>query len=731
MDLARYREAEQRLWAENGAVPTERFVRLPRNGLRVRVLEVGDGDGPPVLFVHGSPSAASTWAPRVWPAPIPGTPGGRYLVLRMASRHQPAPTPGGTSNSQMTPTHSTDRIDAERFRALARSLAEIVWVTAADGRVEDVPEWRAYTGQSPEEVRGWGWLEAVHPEDRARARAAWEGAVAAAGATPYAVEYRIRGIDGSYRWFQARGAPVLDERGAIREWVGGCVDVSDRKQVEEALRGSERHLRAVIDSMFAFVGVTTPDGVLIEANRAALEAADLDPEDVLGLPFEEAYWWCYDPEIQRRLREAIERAAQGEPSRYDVVVRLGPDRFEPIDFIIAPLRDEEGRVTHLVPSAMVITERVRAEEAVRDSEARFRALADNIPQLAWMMDADGWIFWYNRRWFEYTGTTLDEMEGWGWRKLHHPDHLDRVVEGLGRALESGDPWEDTFPLRGRDGEYRWFLSRAHAIRDEDGDVSLWFGTNTDITEDRQAAAERERLLEEVEAASDAKSDFMAVMSHELRTPLNAIIGYTELLDMGLPSELPDDARLAIRRVRLAASHQRQLIDDILTFSRLAAGQEVVEVEPVPLDALLDEIDAVIAPLAAGKGLELVIEANATREITTDPRKLRQILVNLLGNAVKFTESGRVELRVEEEEPDRLRLVVEDTGIGISTDGLGRAFDPFWQADHGLTRTAGGSGLGLAISQRYARLLGGDISAESEPGHGSRFTLSLPRTPRPS
>jgi PAS domain S-box-containing protein len=117
-----------------------------------------------------------------------------------------------------------------------------------------------------------------------------------------------------------------------------------------------------------------------------------------------------------------------------------------------------------------------------DGEERFRTLADHIAQLAWMADASGWIFWYNERWFRYTGTTLDEMEGWGWRKVHHPDHIDRVVEKFRGAIAAGETWEDTFPLRSREGEYRWFLSRAMPIRDEDGNVLRWFGTNTDITE---------------------------------------------------------------------------------------------------------------------------------------------------------------------------------------------------------------------------------------------------------
>jgi PAS domain S-box-containing protein len=718
----------------------------------------------------------------------------------------------------------------------------------------EIPGWCAYTGQSPAEVRGWGWLDAVHPEDRQATASAWTRAVESGGESPYDVEYRVRGADGGYRWFKARGVPIREPDGSIREWVGACLDIdarrvdaerslresegrfratfeqaavgiahvgldgrwlrvnpalcdilgytrhelskltfqdithpddldadltlaerlargevdrytlekryvrgdgshvwatltgsvvrtadgapdffiavvediSQRKELEARLKGAEAHMRAVIDSMFAFVGVLTPVGELVEANRAALEAASLKPEDVLHRPFEETYWWAYDPAVQRQLRDAIERAAAGEPSRYDVRVRLAPDRFEPIDFMIAPLRDEAGRITHLIPSAIIISERVAAETALRESEERFRTLADNIPQLAWMADPSGSIFWYNRRWFDYTGTTFEEMEGWGWRAVHHPDWVEPVTERFRIAMERGDPWEDTFPLRAVDGTYRWFLSRALPIRDADGRVERWFGTNTDVTQQREAAAERERLYDQAQAASEAKSDFMATMSHELRTPLNAIIGYADLLEMGVPGSLPGDARRYVQRIRLAATHQKQLIEDVLMFNKLEAGQEQAEPQMVNICDLVNELTAVVSPMAEAKGLRLEVpRGSPPEEVFADARKLRQILVNLLGNAVKFTEKGTVSLRIEET-GDAVRFEVEDTGIGLEAHQLEMAFDPFWQADRSLTRTSEGSGLGLAISRRFARSLGGDIVVSSEPGQGSMFTLILPR-----
>jgi PAS domain S-box-containing protein len=672
----------------------------------------------------------------------------------------------------------------------------------------------------------------------------------------YRMEKRYLRPDGSYIWANLTVSLMRSTDGAAEYFIAVIEDIQQRKEMEAQLVASERHTRAVVDSLGAFVGVTTPDGVLIEANRAALEAAGLRPEDVLGRRFEDTYWWSYDPAVQRRLREAIERAAAGEASRYDVVVRLGPDHLAPIDFMISPLFDDAGRITHLVPTAIVLTERVKAEKALRESEARlrtalaagrigtwdidlatgevhrsditdlifglpvtgerrvssdyfdrvhpedvgrvqaavartvetgeehrieyrivhpdgserwvisrgeavrlengrpirlvgalvdesalhraqralresevrFRTLADAIPQLAWMADADGSIFWYNQRWYDYTGSTPDQVAGWGWQGVHHPDWVEGVTERYRAAVSAGVPWEDTFPLRGADGEFRWFLSRAVPMHDEQGRVVRWLGTNTDVTAQREAAVERERLYEAEQAANQAKSDFLAVMSHELRTPLNAIIGYSDLLELGVPAPLPDGSLRHVERIRLAAQHQKQLIEDVLAFSRLEAGHDVADPQTLQVDDLLREISAVIAPLAERNDLAFFLDtSDAPETIITDARKLRQILVNLLGNAVKFTPQGHIALCVAARERC-VCFVVEDTGIGLEVDEQGRLFEPFWQGDRSLTRTAEGTGLGLSISRRYARMLGGDILVDSAVGEGSSFVVVLPNDP---
>ena len=411
------------------------------------------------------------------------------------------------------------------------------------------------------------------------------------------------------------------------------------------------------------------------------------------------------------------------------------------NFVYQPLFDEDGEVIGIMQHGMDVTGQVRArvelerlfaesereraatEVARRDAEemeTQFRALVDTMPTLAWAADKDGSIGWYNARWYEYTGTVAADMEGWGWTTVHHPAVLPDVLDRWHESIASGEPFEMTFPLRGRDGTFRQFLTRVVPARDAEGQVIRWFGTNTDVEHEA-------RLRMAAEEANRAKSEFLAVMSHELRTPLNAIDGYAALIEMEIPGPVSDAQRDFIGKIRKSQRHLLGLIDGVLNYARVEAGATQFASEDVSLDEALSVCQELIAPQAFAKGLTLTYERpEAGLAVRADGEKVKQVVLNLLTNATKFTDrGGQIDLACAVR-GDQVAIAVRDTGRGIAPEQVTRVFEPFVQLDANFTRVQDGVGLGLAISRDLARGMGGDIMVRSEVGVGSEFTLVLPR-----
>ena len=503
--------------------------------------------------------------------------------------------------------------------------------------------------------------------------------------------------------------------------------------------------------------------------------------------------------------------------------------------------------------AQMIAKRLQA------AEHQFQQAANSISQLAWIADETGWIYWYNQRWYAYTGTTVEENQGWGWQKVHDPVELPRMLITWKASIESGEPWEDRFPLRRHDGAMRWHLSRAEAIRDENGKVLRWFGTNTDIEDQKRAEdALREKEIslrtaleagrmgtweldvanrhltcsptcnanygvpaneelsydrlyslihgddrvrwettvdkaiassgdfemdyrvvwsdgsvhwiyvrgsctpmvenipqrlsgvsiditerktleaasrqakEDAEAANLAKTEFLANMSHEIRTPMNAITGLATLLSRS--EGLSPKQENFIKTLQLSATSLLSLINDLLDISKIEARSVELEHIPFRLETIITHVTTMMAPRASEKGLTLTVKFDGNDDVTVigDPTRLQQIILNLCSNAIKFTESGTVSLKVSRAKTSiigvqLISFSVSDTGIGIEPENVEKVFQKFTQADASVNRKYGGTGLGLAITKTLTEVLGGDISVESEPGAGSTFTATIPFT----
>jgi PAS domain S-box-containing protein len=384
-------------------------------------------------------------------------------------------------------------------------------------------------------------------------------------------------------------------------------------------------------------------------------------------------------------------------------------------------RDTLDAFESVADGVALAIEQGRTEHALEQRERQFETLADSIPQIAWMADAAGEIFWYNQRSSEYTGLTIDALHATGWNQLLHPDERARVEGSYRDAVAQGQPWEDVYRLRSASGDYGWFLGRALPIRDENGRIVQWFGTSTDITEARHAEERLRQYAEQTEKALELHDEVLALVSHDLRNPVNNIFMAASLL---LDVELPEEKRRAqIENIRSAALTMNRLIQDLVDVAKAEAGGLSLELAEEAIPPLLQEIVNSFALATSEKDLQLRYEVRgAVPHIRVDRARIQQLLTNLIGNAIKFTPpGGRIIVRLEPR-PGELLFSVEDTGVGIAAEDIGRVFDRFWQA--GKTKRAG-AGLGLAICKAVVQAHSGRIWVESREGKGSTFSFTLP------
>jgi PAS domain S-box-containing protein len=392
---------------------------------------------------------------------------------------------------------------------------------------------------------------------------------------------------------------------------------------------------------------------------------------------------------------------------------------------------------------MDVTARKTAEEALRVSEERFTLAIDAATDGIWDWSVASGEFWRSDRWFSMLGYDHSEIAASpeGWERLLHPDDKHRAKTNFQDHLAGRTHlYECEHRLRHKDGSWVWVLARGKAVaRNAEGHAMRAVGTLSDITLRKQtelalaqAKVSAEEARAQAEQANEAKSEFLATMSHEIRTPLTGILGFADLL-LG-DSTLSHEQRHHAQRIRSAGAALLTVVNDVLDFSKIEAGQVALEPQPFSIGGLIDSAVSMAKALADQKQLLLRVVTDHTvpKRVVGDEDRLRQVLLNLLNNAVKFTPAGGIELRVEclksSGAEDRLRFSVADTGIGIPKSQRGRIFQRFSQVDGSFRRTFGGTGLGLAISKRLVDLMGGEIAFESEQGQGSTFwfTVTLPR-----
>jgi PAS domain S-box-containing protein len=623
------------------------------------------------------------------------------------------------------------RESEERFRGTFENAAVGIAHTHPEGRFLRVNEkFCTIVGYPREELLEKTWRDITHPDDLAASIDV--SAAALRGESPgLPLEKRYLCKDGSLVWGELVVSLQRNAAGAPGYLIAIIQDISQRKRLEEALRESEKRFRMFVDHAADAFFLHDEQVRFLDVNRQACVSLGYTRDELVGMtPFD------FDADITPAVVEdALRRLQAGEMVVFASRHRRKDGSVFPVEVRARSFWEGSRRLT--VALARDMTEHKQAEEALRESERRFRTLAEALPHMVWTAEPDGAIDYSNARTTEYTGLTPDQLRWSGWLAAIHPEDQPRGLEVWTRSIATGEPFEIEFRVRHADGDFRWYLARALALRDDSGRITKWVGSCIDIDDQKRAQEALREAKEAAEAANRAKDEFLANVSHEIRTPMNAILGMTELV---MDTPLTADQQQCLKTVKSAADNLLGLMNDLLDFSKIEAGKLELDPADFSLRAAVGDTLRALAVRGHKKGLELIydVQTEVPDALVGDASRLRQVLLNLVGNAIKFTEEGEVVVRVEvagEAAPEGgvdLRFTVRDTGMGIPRNQQERIFRAFEQEDSSTTRRYGGTGLGLTIASRLVVLMGGRITVESEPGRGSTFafTARFGRQPHP-
>ena len=615
------------------------------------------------------------------------------------------------------------RQSEERYRSLAIATAQIVWTTNPEGEVvEDMPMWRAFTGKSEEELRGWGWVDSLHPEDRERTRAVWSEAVRARSV--YETEYRIRKSDGEYRHFAARGVPVLQADGSVREWVGTCTDITERKRAEEALRRASAYNRRLLEASLDPLVTIGPDGKITDVNEATEAATGYPRAELIGKDFADYFT---EPEEAREGYRRVFR--EGLVRDYPLEIRHRDGRVTPVVYNASVYRDEAGQVIGVFAAARDITAQKRAEAELR----QMSHLIDLAHDAIFIRGRDGTIRSWNRGASKCTAGVGEEALGHISHDLLGTRFPVSLAELEDRLARDGS-WEGVLIHSRRDGAQIVVASRQVLDREERGEPTVVLEMNSDITERKRADDELRRLkgeLEErvvmrtaqLEAANKELESFAYSVSHDLRAPLRAIDGFCQILVTEHAPGLDGEPRRYLQRVSENTRKMGRLIDDLLHFSRL--GRQAMTRQPVAMADLVRQCLEELQGEREGREVEVIL--GELPPCRADAALLKQVWLNLLANALKFTRS-RAQARIEAGSFARdgeTVYFVRDNGVGFDMAYADKLFGVFQRLHR--QEDYEGTGVGLALVERIIHRHGGRVWAEAGPDQGAAFFFTLGRS----
>ncbi|MFK7789487.1 MAG: PAS domain-containing protein [Phycisphaeraceae bacterium] len=615
----------------------------------------------------------------------------------------------------------------ERFELLVSGNASGIWDW--DCQTDQLywsPRFKEMIGYADHEIEATldDFVSRLHPDDKAKTLEQLDLHLRREG--PYDLEYRMQHKAGHFIWCHASGQAQWDEDGQPLRMAGSIAEITERKADEVQIK----KLSLVASRTENGVVITDADGRVEWINRAFVKITGYSLHEMMGKrPGSLLQGPLTDIDALQRISTNL-KLGKGFHETLINYNKSGEPYW--VDIEVQPIRNEQGEITNYMAIEADVSQRINQQSALQAQQQRLEFALQASSTGLWDWHVVTGETYFSDTWYTMLGYEPGEvpMTVESWMSLTEPTDLEKAKSAL-ESYFNGETERYACEMRVKNkaGDWQWILDVGEAVeRDTEGNVTRMVGLHVDIDEQKRTQGELETARDQAQQASAAKSAFVANMSHEIRTPMNAILGYADLLLDGGQDEA--DKRNHAQTIRRNGKHLMGILNDILDLSKIEAGKLAVEDIPGSTSHLLNDVINLMAPKANEKRIELKLEKDKSLvpRVMTDPTRVKQVLLNLVGNAIKFTEQGEVCLRASiEHTPDGLAYLkcdVTDSGIGISQEQIGKLFQPFSQADESTTRKFGGTGLGLAISKNLCTLLGGKLSCTSTPEQGSTFTATF-------
>ena len=611
---------------------------------------------------------------------------------------------------------------------LLQDLPVSAWTLEPDGTPDFVNQvWLEYSGQTLDFVRSHpeAWMTAVHPEDRETAsRTFWEGVRSGQG---FVFETRsLRAQDRTYRWHLRQAVALRDAEGKVLKFVGTTTDIDDQKRAQEELRASEINLKQIINTIPTPAWSALPDGYCDFINQPWLDYAGLSAEQGLGWGWGTAIHPDDLPGLVEYWRACL---ASGTPVNTEARMRRLDGEYRWFLFRASPLRGEAANIIKWYGTNTDIDDRKRAEQKLQASETNLREILDRLPGLAAALSPAGVPEVMNRPFLEFFGKTAEEMKNWKTADIIHPDDFDRVAAAFAHSIATGTPYDEEIRYHRSDGVYRWFLCSIHPARDAEGRITGWYSLLTDIDDRKHAEEKLQHSQAELAHVSRVTSlgALTASIAHEVNQPLSGIITNANTCLRMLAADPPnvEGARETARR----SLRDGNRMSEVITRLRALFSKKEPTTEPLNLnDAVLEVIALTILDLQKNRVILRPELAQDLPLVRGDRVQLQQVILNLLRNgsdAMSTVEDRPRQLVIgtERDEGDRVRLTVQDTGVGFDPQTVDRLFDPFH------TTKSNGMGIGLSVSRSIIEGHNGRLWATLNDGPGATFSFSIPASDR--